>query len=126
MSLPGAQRDRSDCETHPAPIPKVSEHEPETPVALVRLVDRMLGKDPAGRPTAGRACERIDRGEHAGRAADTLAGPTATLEAPGDIPGDRRGERGGRDLFRRAHRLAVDVIHDGERRGCRSRVVRVR
>jgi serine/threonine-protein kinase len=35
-----------------APIPKVSEREPETPVALVRLVDHMLAKDPATRPTA--------------------------------------------------------------------------
>ena len=35
-----------------AAIPKLSEREPETPVALVRLVDRMLSKDPAGRPTA--------------------------------------------------------------------------
>jgi hypothetical protein len=35
-----------------APIPKVSEREPETPVALVRLVDRMLAKDPAHRPAA--------------------------------------------------------------------------
>jgi serine/threonine-protein kinase len=35
-----------------APIPKVSEREPETPAPLVRLVDRMLAKDPAGRPTA--------------------------------------------------------------------------
>jgi hypothetical protein len=35
-----------------APIPKVSEREPETPVALVRLVDRMLAKQPASRPTA--------------------------------------------------------------------------
>jgi eukaryotic-like serine/threonine-protein kinase len=35
-----------------APIPRLSEREPETPVALVRLVDRMLAKDPAGRPTA--------------------------------------------------------------------------
>lgn len=35
-----------------APIPKVSDREPETPVALVRLVDRMLTKDPAGRPPA--------------------------------------------------------------------------
>jgi hypothetical protein len=35
-----------------APIPKVSEREPETPVALVRLVERMLAKDPAARPTA--------------------------------------------------------------------------
>ncbi len=35
-----------------APIPKVGEREPETPVALGRLVERMLAKDPAGRPTA--------------------------------------------------------------------------
>ena len=35
-----------------APIPKLSEPEPETPVALVRLVERMLAKDPPGRPTA--------------------------------------------------------------------------
>ncbi|HTK54296.1 MAG TPA: serine/threonine-protein kinase [Gemmatimonadaceae bacterium] len=35
-----------------APIPRVSDREPETPVTLVRLVDRMLAKDPAGRPTA--------------------------------------------------------------------------
>src|SRR5437762_12126734 len=35
-----------------APIPKVSEHEPETPVPLVRLVERMLAKDPATRPAA--------------------------------------------------------------------------
>jgi serine/threonine-protein kinase len=35
-----------------APIPKVSEREPQTPVSLVRLVDRMLAKDPQGRPTA--------------------------------------------------------------------------
>lgn len=35
-----------------APVPKVSEREPETAAALVRLVDRMLAKDPAGRPTA--------------------------------------------------------------------------
>jgi len=35
-----------------APIPRVSDREPETPVTLVRLVDRMLTKDPAGRPTA--------------------------------------------------------------------------
>ena len=35
-----------------APIPRVSARVPETPVALVRLVERMLAKDPAGRPTA--------------------------------------------------------------------------
>jgi hypothetical protein len=34
-----------------APVPKLSDQEPETPVALVRLVERMLAKDPAGRPT---------------------------------------------------------------------------
>ena len=35
-----------------APIPKVSEREPQTPVALARLVERMLAKDPAQRPAA--------------------------------------------------------------------------
>jgi serine/threonine protein kinase len=35
-----------------APVPKLLEREPETPAPLVRLVDRMLAKDPAGRPTA--------------------------------------------------------------------------
>ena len=35
-----------------APIPRLSEREPQTPVTLVRLVERMLAKDPAGRPTA--------------------------------------------------------------------------
>ena len=35
-----------------APIPKVSEREPQTPVVLVRLVERMLAKDPAARPAA--------------------------------------------------------------------------
>lgn len=36
-----------------APIPNVSEREPQTPEALARLVGRMLAKDPDGRPTAG-------------------------------------------------------------------------
>jgi serine/threonine protein kinase len=35
-----------------APIPKLSDREPDMPVALVRLVDRMLAKEPSGRPTA--------------------------------------------------------------------------
>src|SRR5207244_10604528 len=35
-----------------APIPKVSEREPQMPVALVRLVYRMVSKERAGRPTA--------------------------------------------------------------------------
>lgn len=42
-----------------APIPKVSEREPETPVALVRLVERMLAKDPATRPTAAELVEEL-------------------------------------------------------------------
>jgi hypothetical protein len=42
-----------------APIPKLSEREPETPVALVRLVDRMLAKDPAARPTAAELAKSL-------------------------------------------------------------------
>jgi serine/threonine-protein kinase len=42
-----------------APIPKVSEREPEAPVALVRLVDRMLAKDPATRPTAAELVKEL-------------------------------------------------------------------
>jgi serine/threonine protein kinase len=42
-----------------APIPKLSEREPETPVALVRLVDRMLAKDPAGRPNAAELVKEL-------------------------------------------------------------------
>ena len=42
-----------------APIPKVSEREPETPAALVRLVERMLAKDPAKRPTAAELVKEL-------------------------------------------------------------------
>jgi tRNA A-37 threonylcarbamoyl transferase component Bud32 len=42
-----------------APIPKLSEREPETPQALVRLVERMLAKDPAGRPTAAELVKEL-------------------------------------------------------------------
>lgn len=42
-----------------APVPSVSEREPGTPVALVRLVDRMLAKDPAGRPTAAELVKEL-------------------------------------------------------------------
>jgi hypothetical protein len=42
-----------------APIPRVSEREPETPVALVRLVDRMLAKDPAHRPAAAELVKEL-------------------------------------------------------------------
>jgi eukaryotic-like serine/threonine-protein kinase len=42
-----------------APVPKVSDREPETPVALVRLVERMLAKDPAGRPTAAELVKEL-------------------------------------------------------------------
>ncbi|HKA59180.1 MAG TPA: serine/threonine-protein kinase [Gemmatimonadales bacterium] len=42
-----------------APIPRLSEHEPATPVAFVRLVERMLAKDPAARPTAAEAVKEL-------------------------------------------------------------------
>jgi len=42
-----------------APIPKVSEREPQMPVALVRLVDRMLSKEPGGRPTAAELVKEL-------------------------------------------------------------------
>jgi serine/threonine-protein kinase len=42
-----------------APIPKVSDREPETPVALVELVDHMLAKDPARRPTAAELVKEL-------------------------------------------------------------------
>jgi hypothetical protein len=55
-----------------APIPKVSERESETPVALVRLVDRMLAKDPAGRPTAAELVKALS----AANAPDALLTPS--------------------------------------------------
>src|SRR5256885_1456496 len=42
-----------------APIPKVSAREAETPAALVRLVERTLAKDPAGRPTAAELVKEL-------------------------------------------------------------------
>ena len=42
-----------------APIPRLSDHEPETPAALVRLVDRMLAKDPEERPTAAEVVKEL-------------------------------------------------------------------
>ena len=54
-----------------APIPKVSEREPGTPTALVRLVDRMLAKDPAGRPTAAQLVQELA----AASAPDALLAP---------------------------------------------------
>jgi hypothetical protein len=42
-----------------APIPKVSEREAETPAALVQLVERMLAKDPAHRPTAAELVKEL-------------------------------------------------------------------
>src|SRR5207253_2585461 len=64
-------------------------------------------------------------GEHAGWAADPLAGATATLEPRRHLSRDRRGERGARDRDRRAHLIAGDGILGERRRGCRSRVARV-
>src|SRR5256886_14733863 len=55
-----------------APIPKVSEREPQMPVALVRLVDRMLSKEPAGRPTAAELVKAIT----AASTADGLVTPS--------------------------------------------------
>ena len=55
-----------------APIPSVSEREPETPVTLVRLVDRMLAKDPAGRPTAAELVNELT----AASAPDALLKPS--------------------------------------------------
>jgi len=55
-----------------APIPKVSEREPETPVALVRLVDRMLAKDPAGRPSAAELVKEMG----AASAPDAMLSPS--------------------------------------------------
>jgi eukaryotic-like serine/threonine-protein kinase len=42
-----------------APVPTVAEREPETPAALVRLVERMLAKDPAERPSAAELVEAL-------------------------------------------------------------------
>jgi hypothetical protein len=42
-----------------APVPKVSEQEPQTPAALVAVVYRMLAKDPAGRPTAAELVKEL-------------------------------------------------------------------
>jgi eukaryotic-like serine/threonine-protein kinase len=55
-----------------APIPKVSDSVPETPVALARLVERMLAKDPAGRPTAAELVKELT----AASAPDALLTPT--------------------------------------------------
>jgi serine/threonine protein kinase len=55
-----------------APIPKLSEREPETPVALVRLVERMLVKDPAERPTAAELVKELT----AASAPDALLTPS--------------------------------------------------
>jgi serine/threonine-protein kinase len=55
-----------------APVPKVSDRVPETPVALVRLVDRMLAKDPAERPTAAELVKELT----AASTPDGLLSPT--------------------------------------------------
>jgi serine/threonine-protein kinase len=55
-----------------APVPKLSDQEPETPVALVRLVERMLAKDPAGRPTTADLVKELT----AASTADALLTPS--------------------------------------------------
>jgi serine/threonine-protein kinase len=66
-----------------APIPKVSEREPETPVALVRLVERMLAKDPAARPTAAELVKEL-----------TAAGTPDALLKPSQVRRRRWKRRG--------------------------------
>jgi len=55
-----------------APVPRVSEREPATPVALARLVERMLAKDPAARPTAAELVKELT----AASAPDALLTPS--------------------------------------------------
>jgi len=40
-------------------IERVCAHEPETPLALVQLVNRMLAKDPSQRPTAAELVQAL-------------------------------------------------------------------
>ncbi|HSA54819.1 MAG TPA: serine/threonine-protein kinase [Gemmatimonadaceae bacterium] len=56
-----------------APPPRVSELRPETPAALAELVDRMLAKDPAARPSSADAVRALA----AARAPDALLSPAA-------------------------------------------------
>ena len=42
-----------------APVPELSAREPATPLPLVRLVERMLAKDPAQRPTAAELVKEL-------------------------------------------------------------------
>jgi serine/threonine protein kinase len=76
-----------------APIPRVSEREPETRWRSFSWWTACWPRT-RRRDHCRRAGEGIDRGEHAGWTADTLAGSTSTLEAPRNLPGDRRRERG--------------------------------
>ena len=55
-----------------APIPAVSDREPDTPVALVRLVAQMLAKDPSARPTAAEVVRELT----AATAPDALLTPS--------------------------------------------------
>jgi len=55
-----------------APVPRVSEREPATPVALARLVERMLAKDPAARPTSAELVKELT----AASAPDALLTPS--------------------------------------------------
>lgn len=55
-----------------APVPDVSAREPQTPMALARLVGRMLSKDPAGRPTAAELVAELT----AASATDAILSPT--------------------------------------------------
>src|SRR5438046_432448 len=126
MSFLGAQRNGSDREApfraHPQGIREVT---PDAGGARSTWGPHVV-QGASGATNGCRAGERPDRGEHAGWAADPLAGATATLETPRHLSRDRRGERGARDRDRRAHLIASNGILGERWRGCRSRVARVR
>ena len=87
LSLPGAQRDGSDRETHLGAHPQGIGARARDAGGARSAGGTHVGQGPGGATNRRRACERIDRGEHAGWAADTLAGSTSTLEAPRNLLG---------------------------------------
>jgi eukaryotic-like serine/threonine-protein kinase len=82
-----------------APIPRLSEHEPATPVALVKLVERMLAKDPATRPTAAEAVKEL-----------TAASTPDGLLSPAQVKRRRWKRRGLYALIAAAGAVPVIVI----------------
>ena len=62
--------------------PRLSESEPETPPSLVRIVERMLAKDPSGRPAAAELVKEF-----------TAASTPAALLTPSQVRRRRRKRR---------------------------------